>query len=102
MREVISSPVCFVETGFDQQHPALVGGDGVVANARGDGEKVALVQFGHPIIEPDLESASDHQEEFVLIGMRVPDELALQLGDLEKLIIDPPDDLWRPEVASPR
>jgi hypothetical protein len=63
----------------------------VLAPARDDVE-VALVEHDLAVPVADREGAAADKEELVFLGVGVPDELALDLGDLDVLPVRRSDD----------
>ena len=57
-------------------------------HALGDDGQFALFQRDAAVAQPDLQPALHHQEEFVLLRVPVPDELALQLGQLHLVVVE--------------
>src|SRR5690606_38065579 len=83
--------------GLDEHDPALVGGKRIVLHALRDDMEVALMQ-DHVRAVPvtDRQTAAMNEEELVLVSVRVPDELALDLGDFHVLAVRRRDDARRP------
>src|SRR5215469_9925266 len=68
---------------FDEHDPGLLRRVGEMLDAaRYNVEVTGLQHCLAAVAVAEDEGAAMHQEEFVFIGMRVPDELALHLGEL--------------------
>ena len=87
---------------LDQRDPSLFTGRGIVADTPGDDEKLTDAQRHRPAIgfrTADAEEAAKYKKHLVLVLMRVPGELALNLGNFDVLIVDLTDDPWRPKLV---
>ena len=51
------------------------------------------------VAQPDRQAAVEHEEELVGVGVAVPDELALDLDDLDLVVVKGRDHLGGPVVA---
>lgn len=85
--------------GFDHQDVAFVFGHRFVLDAFGHYQHFALFERGRTFTKRDLHLAVDDDENFIGFGVTVPDELALDLGNFEVVIVHLGDDLGRPILA---
>ena len=86
---------------LDQQHPAFLPRDRIVADAAGYGQEVALLEIDGFVLKLNSKRSFDDIKELVLPLVRVPHEFALEFCDLEKLIVDLADHLGRPVFRHP-
>ncbi len=84
--------------GLEQQDVDLLVGDGPVLHAPGHDQELALLQADLSVTEVHAEPSLHDQEEFVLVVVLVPDELALELDQLDVLAVEFADDLRAPVV----
>ena len=70
----------------------LLVGDRTVLDAARDNEDVALAELDVSVTELDCEPPLEHEKEIVRVGVRVPDELALDLPDLDLVVVVVADD----------
>jgi len=63
-----------------------------VLHAAGDDEEVAFAQLDVTVAQLDRQSALEDEEEVVSVWVRVPDELALELPDLDLVAVVVADD----------
>ena len=66
-----------------------------------DDEELARSEHDVAVAELDRQLALDDEEEVVRVGMRVPDELALDLRELHLVVVDVRDDLRREDLVEP-
>src|SRR5262245_3789913 len=71
-------------------------------DATGDDQEFALFEPDVPIPELHAEAALDHEEEFVLVVVVVPDERPLELHQLHLLAVQFTHDLRLPLLAEQR
>src|SRR5688500_16685512 len=64
--------------GLDQHYFTFIGGERLVLDAFGDDVELAGAQRDFAVAEAEGHRAFDDDEDFVGVGMSVPDELALQ------------------------
>ena len=64
----------------------LVGDRAVLDSPRND-EEVSFLQLDVPVSQLDRQAPFEDEEEVVRLGVRVPDELALQLPDLDLVVV---------------
>src|SRR5215207_6112023 len=87
---------------LDEDHPAFLGRRRHVLDASRNHVEVAFVQHDVGAVPiADDENALADEEELVLFGVAVPDELPLNLGDLHKLPVGSGDDPRRPVLGEP-
>src|SRR5215217_8669234 len=85
---------------LDEDHPAFLGRRRHVLDAARNHVEVALLQHDVGSVPiADDENALADEEELVLVGVAVPDELALDLGDLYELPVGGGDDPRRPVLG---
>src|SRR5262245_24256471 len=89
-------------SGLDEHDPALLSGHGLVFKTSRHDEHVTRTQRDVPISEMDRHLAVQDDEDLIGLGMTVPDELALDLDELEVVVVHPGDDLRRPALAEAR
>jgi hypothetical protein len=70
----------------------LLVGDRAVLGASRDDEDVALIELDVSMPELDREPPLEDEKEIVRVGVRVPDELALDLADLDLVVVVVADD----------
>jgi hypothetical protein len=70
----------------------LLIGDRAVLDAARDDEDVALAELEVSVTELDREPPLEDEKEIVRVGVRVPDELALDLPDLDLVVVVVADD----------
>jgi hypothetical protein len=63
-----------------------------VLHAAGDDEEVAFAQLDVTVAQLDRQPALEDEEEVVSVWVRVPDELALELPDLDLVAVVVADD----------
>jgi hypothetical protein len=74
--------------GLDQNDPAFLGRGRHVLDAAGHHVKVTLGEHNIGTVAiADHQLALAHQEELILLRMAMPDELALDFGDLDILAV---------------
>jgi hypothetical protein len=77
---------------LDQEDVRLLIGDRAVLDAARDDEDVALAELDVSVTELDREPPLEDEKEIVRVGVRVPDELALDLPDLDLVVVVVTDD----------
>ena len=77
---------------LDQQDMRLLVGDRAVLDAARNDEEVSFLQLDVPVPQLDRQASFEDEEEVVRLGVRVPDELALQLPDLDLVVVVIADD----------
>lgn|SRR5437868_1709121 len=82
-----------------EKDPALFVGDGAVLDAARHYEELAFFQPDVLVAKLHAEASFDYQEEFVFVLVVVPDELALQLVELNVLAIEFSGDAGLPEFV---
>src|ERR1700693_3458977 len=87
---------------LDQQQLDLAFRTGLVLDAARHHEHFARRQMHRAVAEIDAQIALDDDERFVRILVIVPDEVALQLDDLEVIVVHFGDDLWLPLLVEQR
>src|SRR5215204_292741 len=65
-------------------------------------EQIALPQLHGAVAEFDLELALEHEKEIVGVRIAVPDELALDLDDLDLVAVHRCHDAWREALVEQR
>jgi hypothetical protein len=70
----------------------LLVGDRTVLDAARDDEDVALAELDVSVTELDRQPSLEDEEEVVRVGVRVPNELALDLPDLDLVLVVVTDD----------
>ena len=65
---------------------------GTVLHAARDDEQLALAELDVPVVQLDRQPPLEDEEEVVSVGVRVPDELALDLPDLDLVLVVVADD----------
>jgi hypothetical protein len=96
VRSLRTLPVFSVEAGSSSSTCVSGSARQVLDAARHDQELAALEPH-RAVAQRDLEHAIEHEEEVILV--RVPHELARELGELHLLAVRLPDDLRAPGVA---
>src|SRR5262245_3818600 len=71
-------------------------------DAKRNDEQVASAQVNRAVAELDFELALEHEEEVVGVRMAMPDELALDLDDLDLVVVHRRDDARREAVVEER
>ncbi|AKZ63827.1 hypothetical protein F506_15175 [Herbaspirillum hiltneri N3] len=71
-------------------------------DALGDHEHLAGLEMHCAVAKVDAQRAVEHDEDFVGVGVVVPDELALYLGQLELVVVHFGNDALRPVLAEQR
>jgi hypothetical protein len=84
---------------FDQEDAAFIFSNRFMLDAFRHDVHFTFVEADDVIAQVDLHRSSDEDEDFVGFGVGMPDELALDLGQLEMVIVHLGDDARRPEVA---
>ena len=74
-------------------------GDGAMFDAPGDDQELPFLQPDLTITELHDEASLHDQEEFVLVVVAVPDELAPELDELDVLAVQLADDFGTPVVV---
>jgi hypothetical protein len=77
---------------LDQEDVRLLIGDRAMFDATRDDEEVSLAELGVPIAELDRQPPLEDEKEIVRVRVRVPDELALDLPDLDLVVVVVADD----------
>ncbi len=77
-------------------------GDRPVLNASGHDQELASLKLNTPISELHAEPTIHDQEEFIFVIMLVPNELALELHQLDLLAVQFAHDLRAPIVTEER
>src|SRR5262249_44617631 len=81
---------------LDEHELHFAFGGGLVLDAFRHDEHFSCRHVDMPVPEVDAQRPLDHQECFVRFGMLVPDEVALNLDDLELVVVHLGDDFWTP------
>jgi hypothetical protein len=81
---------------FNQEQLDLLFREGLVLDALWDHEHLPRRNMGRAIPKIDPEITFYHDERLIGIFMIVPNEVTLQLHDLELIVIHLGDDLWLP------
>src|SRR6267142_3139696 len=81
---------------LDEHHPALARRLRLVLDAAGDDVHLTGLQRHLAVAQVDGQLPVHHDEDLVGLGVLVPDELALDLHDLEMVVVHLGDDLRRP------
>src|SRR5690242_9753987 len=81
---------------------AFFGGAGNVLDTTWHDKHLALMGRDFAIAHADLQDALDDDKYFVRIGVAVPDEIALQLDQLELIIVHFGHHTWRPLLRDVR
>jgi hypothetical protein len=77
---------------LDQEDVRLLIGDRAMLDATRDDEEVSLAELGVPVAQPDRQPPLENEKEIVRVWVRVPDELALDLPDLDLVVVVVADD----------
>ena len=85
--------------GFEQQDRHFVIGHRPVFDSTRHDEAVARAKVDGAVAELDAEGAFQAQEQLVDVFVQVPDELALELDELDLLPVQARDDLRTPVVG---
>src|SRR5207253_2728965 len=75
-------PSMFERFRFDKQHETFLVGDRVMPYASGDGEHLTLIEGDCFRFHFDSQASLQNVEHLVVIGMRMPDKVALEFRDL--------------------
>ena len=70
----------------------LLVGNRAVLDAARDDEELSLAELDVPVAQLDRQQPFEDEEEVVRVGMRVPDELAFDLPDLDLVLVVVADD----------
>src|SRR5689334_17430856 len=73
--------------GLDQDDPSLTLGDGTMLHPVRDDGEFSFVQPHVSVAQLDSEPALDYQEELVLDLVLMPDELTLELDQLDEGVV---------------
>jgi hypothetical protein len=87
---------------LDQEDVRLFIGDRAVLDAARDDEEVSLAELDVPVAQLDRQPPLEDEKEIVGLGVRVPDELALDLADLDLVVVVVADDAWLEVVVEGR
>ena len=98
VRSPPASPVLTTPVGSMSTERGLLGGDRAVLDASRHDEQLARPEGDLAVGQPDGQGALDHEEELVGVGVGVPHELALDLDDLDLVVVQGRDDLGGPVV----
>ena len=82
--------------GLQKQDVCLGVGHGFVLDTSWHDKELALVQLDDAIAQVDSEPAPKDEEQLVLALMVMPDELALELGELDVLAVELADNAGTP------
>ena len=77
---------------LDQEDVRLLVRDGTMLHAARDDEELSLAELNVPVAQLDRQPPLEDEEEVVRVGVRVPDELALDLPDLDLVLVVVADD----------
>ena len=78
--------------GLDEEDVGLLIGDRAVLHSARNDEEVSLGELHVPIAQLDRQPPFQDEEEVVRVGVRVPDEPALELRDLKLVLVVVADD----------
>ena len=81
--------------GLEQQNVRLALRDGLVLDAARDDIELALVEVDALLPKLDREVAVEHEEQLVGLVVVVPDELAVEFGEFDRLAVEFADELRR-------
>jgi hypothetical protein len=101
----VNCQVAFAIAGVDsglwleQDDLAFPVGMRAMLDAPGDDEHLPWLQRDLPIAQVNSQGAFVYDEKLVGIGMCMPDEITLHLNQFDQVVIDPADNLWRPELV---
>jgi hypothetical protein len=84
---------------LDQHRLDLSGCDRTVLDAARHHVELTWAKHDIAIAKLDSQITVEYEEELVGVIVAVPDELALQFDDLDLVVVQPRDDLWRPVVG---
>ena len=100
----LADDVAGVERGrrLDEDDPALLLGRGLVLDALRHDEELALGKLDVAGAQAHAHPSLDDQEELVLVLVVMPDEVALELDDLDLVVVQVADDLGLPVVREER
>jgi hypothetical protein len=89
-----------VERGcrLEQENVGFAGGNGLVLDAAWNDEELPGIEPHDTPSQVDVEVTVDDEEELVFAGVPVPDELTLQLGELDVLTVELADDSRAPAL----
>ena len=65
---------------------------GTMLDAARDDEELSLAELNVPVAQPDRQPPLEDKKEIVGVGVRVPDELAFDLPDLDLVVVVVADD----------
>ena len=77
---------------LDQEDVRLVVRYGTMLDAARDDEELSLAELNVPVAQPDRQPPLEDKKEIVGVGVRVPDELAFDLPDLDLVVVVVADD----------
>ena len=77
---------------LDQEDVRLLVRDGTMLHAARDDEELSLAELNVPVAQLDRQPPLQDEKEVVRVGVRVPDELALELPDLNLVVVVVADD----------
>jgi hypothetical protein len=84
---------------LDQHHVALGRRHGQVLDPARHDEQLALLEPDVvTVAEAQLQAPANDEEELVGIGVVMPDEIALELGELDLEVVDGGGDAWAPRL----
>jgi len=73
---------------------------GAMLHASRDDDELARIEKLRPIPKLHFQTTVEDQEKFVLVSVAMPDEGALQLGELDLLTIEGADDVRLPMLVN--
>ena len=79
-------------TRLDQEDVRLLARYGTMLHPARDDEELSLAELNVPVAQLDRQPPLEDEEEVVRVGVRVPDELALELPDLNLVVVVVADD----------
>jgi len=81
---------------LDQHQLHLLGGGRLVLDALGHDIQLARIEFDETVAKIDAQTAFEHDEGFVGVGVAVPEKLPFQPRQLELVVVHLRDDFWLP------
>jgi hypothetical protein len=96
----VASVECCLRLKHDEL--AFLVGMGLMLDTLRDNEHLAFLQADLLVSQVDTKKAIIHDKELVGLFVLVPDEISLKLHNLDQVIVDLPDDFWRPVFGEER
>jgi hypothetical protein len=87
---------------LDEQCVHLSVSERAVLDASGNHEKLSGIELDVAVSQLDRQPTVDNQEQLISVVVGMPDELALELDDLDLVVVKPRHRLRRPVLRKPR